>query len=65
MYLDQSISVVDFVNAISETVDLVSPIINEHHKKVAYVASSIAQEMKLPDGEVQDIVLGAVLHDIG
>jgi len=65
MYLNQSISVVDFVNAISETVDLVSPIINDHHKKVAYIACSIAQEMKLPTDEIQDIVLAAVLHDIG
>ena len=59
------ISIYDIVCAISEAVDLVSPVLNRHHKKVAYIASHIALQMNLPNSEIQDIVLASMLHDIG
>jgi HD-GYP domain-containing protein (c-di-GMP phosphodiesterase class II) len=43
----------------------VSPVLNSHHKKVAYIAYSIAKEMNLPNSLIQDIALGSMLHDIG
>jgi len=55
----------ELVHAISEAVDLVSPILTSHHKKVASIAGSIAQEMNLPSEDIQDIVLASMLHDIG
>jgi HD-GYP domain-containing protein (c-di-GMP phosphodiesterase class II) len=65
MLIKNEISIFDFVSAISEAVDLVFPILNSHHKKVAYIAYSIAKEMNLPKEEIHDIVLAAMLHDIG
>ena len=65
MVTDKRISIFDFALAISEAVDLVAPALNNHHKKVANISCNIALAMELPNSEVQDIVLAAVLHDIG
>jgi len=65
MLIEKMISIYDFVCAIGETVDLVSPALNSHHQRVACIACNIALEMGLPNDEVQDIVLAARLHDIG
>jgi len=65
MFTENSISIYDFVCALSEAVDLVSHDLNSHHKKVAYISWMIAQEMKLSNDEIQDIILASMLHDIG
>jgi len=65
MFIENQIFVHDFVWAISETIDLISPDLHGHHKKVAYISRCIAQEMSLPNEEIQDIILAAMLHDIG
>jgi len=58
-------SVFDFASGISEAIDFVSPDLNNHHQKVAYISYNIAKEMSLPDEEINDIVLASILHDIG
>jgi len=65
MYTDNQILIYDFAWAISEVVDLASPALNNHHKRVSYIAGSLARQMGLPSEEVQDIILAAMLHDIG
>ena len=65
MYVEKEIPIYDFVLAISEAVDLVSPVLNSHHNRVAYIAYRISHRMKLPNDEIQDIVLASMLHDIG
>jgi len=65
MFAKNEISICEFVCAISEAVDLVSPVLGSHHKRVASIAGSIALEMGLSSEETQDIVLAAMLHDIG
>ena len=65
MKINQQIYIYDFVWAISEAIDLVSPTLYGHQKQVTYIAGSIAQEMKLKNEEVQDIILAAMLHDVG
>ena len=65
MFSDNMFSVFDFASGISEAIDLVSPELNDHHKKVAYISYSIATEMNLPDEGIRNIVLAAILHDIG
>ncbi|MCL1836229.1 MAG: HD domain-containing protein [Treponema sp.] len=65
MNVRNEIPIYDFVCAISEAIDLVSPVLNRHHKKVAYIAGHIALQMNLPNSDVQDIVLASMLHDIG
>jgi len=65
MFIEKEIPIFDFVSAISETVDLVSPALNLHHQKAAYIAYRIAEKMELSEEEVQDIILASMLHDIG
>jgi len=65
MYNEDDFSVFDFVSSISDAIDLIYPALSNHHKKVAYVSYSIAREMGLPDHEIMDIVMAALLHDIG
>jgi len=65
MLISNELSIFDFVYAISEIVDLVSQDLNNHHKRVTYISYKIAQEMKLTEEEINDIVLSAILHDIG
>ncbi|MCL2068062.1 MAG: HD domain-containing protein [Treponema sp.] len=65
MHIENDISIFDFVCTISEAVDLVSPLLNNHHKSVAYISCNIALKMDLSNDEIQDIVLASMLHDIG
>jgi len=65
MILENEISIYDFVCSISEGVDSVNPGLDSHHKKVACIAYNIAMEMNLPNDDIQDILLAAMMHDIG
>jgi HD-GYP domain-containing protein (c-di-GMP phosphodiesterase class II) len=65
MFTEIAYSVFDFAVSISEATDLVASDLNDHHQKVCYISYMIAKEMMLPDDEIRDIALGAVLHDIG
>ena len=65
MYKDSEYSVFDFASSISDAIDLVYPALCNHHKKVAYISYCIANEMRLPDRKILDIVLASTLHDIG
>ena len=65
MFSENNISVSDFVLALSETIDLVSPNLSNHHRKVSYISYTIASEMGLSNDKVQDIILASLLHDIG
>ena len=58
------ITLFDLVTCFSKTLDLVSPAVMHHHKRVAYIALCIAEELKLSGAEIKQIVL-ALLHDIG
>lgn len=44
---DLKISLFDMVSCISSVVDMVNPLIVDHHKQVAYIALCIAKELKL------------------
>jgi len=54
---DLKISLFDMVSCISSVVDMVNPLIVDHHKQVAYIALCIARELKLPLDQQQDLVL--------
>jgi len=65
IFQEEMFSVFDVASGISEAIDYVSPLLNNHHQRVAYIAYSIAKEMNLPDEETADIILASILHDIG
>jgi len=55
----------DIAYALSRALDLVNPMINNHHQRVAFIAGSIAAEAGLPTADVEDIILASLIHDIG
>jgi len=64
MLIENEMCIYDFVCSISENVDLIMPGLDKHHKKAACIAYNIAIEMNLPNDDIQDIVLAAMMHDI-
>ncbi len=50
---------------LSSALDLVSPALVNHQKRVAYIALSIANEMGLPIEDQKNITLAGLLHDSG
>lgn len=65
MIKETRISLDELVLALSEAMDLINPVVVNHHRRVAYIAFHIAKEMKLPQKERNDIFLAALLHDSG
>jgi len=56
---------IDFIMCLPEAMDLVSPLLNDHHKQVAYIAHRIGTELNLPDDQLEDLLIAGLLHDIG
>jgi HD-GYP domain-containing protein (c-di-GMP phosphodiesterase class II) len=48
-----------------DAMDLMSPAVVDHHKRVGYFALSIAEEEGIGGKELLDVVLAALVHDIG
>ncbi len=65
MITELHISLFDLVISLSEAMDLVSPSIVNHHKRVAYIASSLGAELGLSQEEQTDLFLAGALHDSG
>lgn len=61
IYLD----LIDVVKGISECVDLVNPLFTNHHKRVACIAINIASRMGLSIGEIRELLIASLLHDVG
>jgi HD-GYP domain-containing protein (c-di-GMP phosphodiesterase class II) len=50
---------------LSNAMDLVSPHVVDHHKRVAHIATSIAAEIGLSASDQEDIMMAGIVHDIG
>jgi HD-GYP domain-containing protein (c-di-GMP phosphodiesterase class II) len=59
------VSLFDLVASLSDVTDLVNPALDDHHKRVAYIAYSLANEMGLSKKDCCEILLAGMLHDIG
>jgi diguanylate cyclase (GGDEF)-like protein/putative nucleotidyltransferase with HDIG domain len=53
------------VHALAAAVDARDPYTRSHSARVAALARTIAEEMRLPVDEIRRVQLGALLHDIG
>lgn len=60
-----NIATFDLVNCFSSTLDLISPSVMHHHKRVAYIAFRISTELNLPLPNIKQIFLASLLHDVG
>lgn len=65
MIKQPKIHLFDFILSLSEAIDLISPLVTNHHFKVAYIAYMIGAELQLPPENLNDLVLAGALHDIG
>jgi len=59
------INELDLIMALSNVVDLVDQSVNNHHKRVSYIAFEIAKEMKLNTQRQRNVILAGALHDMG
>ncbi len=59
------INLKDFLLCISDAQDLMSPTLSKHHQQVAYLAFRLAEQMNLPVEQQKNIILAALVHDIG
>ena len=53
------------IGLLSMTIEKRDPYTVGHQKKVAQLAGEIAAQMKLPDDQVDQVILAALVHDIG
>lgn len=65
MVKDIHVPLFNLVMCVSGAIDLVSPALVGHHKRVAYIAKSIAREAGISSEEQNNVVLAGLLHDSG
>jgi len=58
-------SLFSLVHSFSTALDLVSPVLVNHHLRVAYVASELSRQLNLPSDQEEQIIMASALHDIG
>ncbi len=60
-----AIRLFDFLTGLSGALDLISPEVVGHHKRVAYAAVRLARTLNLPRSERTDLYLAGLMHDVG
>jgi len=55
----------DLIECLADTIDLVSPELADHHRRVGLVAYSLGCQMGMPEAECLDLLFAGNLHDIG
>ncbi|MDR3562126.1 MAG: HD domain-containing protein [Negativicutes bacterium] len=58
-------SILKLAIPLSETLDLVSPLVMNHHRKVAYIAYLLGTELNLPLAQKRELLLSGIFHDVG
>ncbi len=65
MISDLRIQLYEIALSLSSVVDLVNPLLYDHHKRVAYITSKLTEELHLPYSLQNISILAAVIHDCG
>ena len=55
----------DLILALSEAMDLVNPLVVDHHKRTAWFAVHLAEEMGFAEDYIRKVLFASLLHDIG
>ena len=58
-------NLLESVSALAAMVDLRDPYTAGHQRRVAHLAEAIANELGLPEEQIEGLVLAAVVHDVG
>ncbi len=59
------LSLFDLTMCVSDAMDMVSPTVVDHHKKVAFIAVAMGKEMQLDQKDLMELLLASLLHDSG
>jgi len=62
---NSSIPISALIISISNAVDAVNPLLSDHHKRVAYIVLRLCDQMKISGKERSNLVIAALLHDLG
>jgi HD-GYP domain-containing protein (c-di-GMP phosphodiesterase class II) len=65
MYEALSVSLLNLVLSLSDALDLASPELSQHQLRTAYVAWELGRVAALPRGDLEDVFIAALLHDVG
>jgi HD-GYP domain-containing protein (c-di-GMP phosphodiesterase class II) len=65
MAADMQSTLFDLVICLSNVIDLVSPTLVDHHKRVAYIALKLGKQLGLPVEQQKALALAGALHDVG
>lgn len=63
--MQPEVSLLDFALCLTEVSDLIEPSVAYHHRRTAYAAWRIGEQMALEPGALSRLVLAAAVHDIG
>ncbi|MBP7402569.1 MAG: HD domain-containing protein [Clostridia bacterium] len=55
----------DLVECIADAIDLISPDIQHHHRRVICIAHELGEKMGLPANQMENLTIAAAMHDIG
>lgn len=59
------VSLLDLIISLSDVMDMISPALNGHHRRVAHVSYMIGQKMGLTTERLSNLFITALLHDCG
>jgi HD-GYP domain-containing protein (c-di-GMP phosphodiesterase class II) len=59
-----NIKLFDMVLCFSRAIELLHPAISDHHLRVAYIGSCLAEQLGLDAAKTQDILIAGALHDV-
>ncbi len=65
MINELKIPLFDLIVCLADAMDKVNPHLSNHHKRVAYIASSLAIYAGKDEKFIVDIIMAGILHDIG
>ncbi len=60
-----SVSLFDMLSSLSAALDLIDFELFDHHNRVCYIATKLANHLRFGMDEVNDIYMAALMHDIG
>ncbi|MCL6478337.1 MAG: HD domain-containing protein [Peptococcaceae bacterium] len=61
----QSFNLKEVFNSLSTALDFTYSGMSRHHKRVAYMAVTLAKRLRLPGDTVRNLYMSSIIHDIG
>ena len=59
------VNIFDMVVSIARVIDMMSPVVGNHHMQVAYLAYRLGEQLQLSADQKYELFLAGSLHDIG